>query len=221
VRWKHRAAKQKQVETAITILQSPKSDDLPALKAWALTTVNEALGLPAGARLELQTSPLPSASNQPSIELHPPDPAFIADLRNKLHGEEKKWMTVALSEIGIPSSDRIHEYNVSTGLENLASSIPWNSQFVNWVMMNAGYTGTHSGLARSWLNWGVQSEEKLGAIVVLARPDNNPARGTVGFFVGTDKDNNLIILGGSIYQQVTTTTLPRSLLLGFRWPSRS
>jgi uncharacterized protein (TIGR02594 family) len=165
--------------------------------------------------------PLPSTSTEPSIELHPPDPALIADLRNKLHGEEEKWMTVALSEIGIPSSDRIHEYNVSVGLEDSSSILPWNSQFVNWVMVTAGYTGTHSGLARSWLNWGVPSPEKLGAIVVLSRSDNQPIFGTVGFYAGTDKDNNIIILGGSIYRQVTTTARPRGLLLGFRWPSPS
>lgn len=91
-----RATKQKQVETAITILQSPKSDDLPALKSWALKEVNEALNLPPGAQLELQTSPLPGASPAPPIQLHPPEPAFIADLRNKLQGDEKKWMTVSI-----------------------------------------------------------------------------------------------------------------------------
>jgi hypothetical protein len=55
-----RAAKQKQVEIAVTVLQSPKSDDLPALKSWAFEKVNEALDLPPEARLELQTSRLPA-----------------------------------------------------------------------------------------------------------------------------------------------------------------
>jgi uncharacterized protein (TIGR02594 family) len=218
-----RTIEQKKIDTAVTILESSRSNDLPSLRSWALNKVYTALNLPPEAKKELETAPLPGAANSPApIGLRPPDPAIIADLRNKLQGTEKTWMEIALSEIGIPSDDRIHEYNIATGLENVASSVPWNSQFVNWVMMKAGYTATHSGSARSWLSWGVACNEKPGAIVVMSLPDPMPSTaGTVGFYVGTDKDNDIIILGGNIFRQVTTTTRPRSAVLGFRCPPES
>jgi uncharacterized protein (TIGR02594 family) len=204
-----RAIVEKQVETAIKFLQSPSSNEIPILKNWALDKVTQTLKLPADARQEL-----PSALGAVT-EPHPPDPALIAKVKDGLQGNEKKWMTIAISQIGIPNDTRIKEY-LATVQPPPADSIIWHTEFVNWVMTSAGYTAPNSPLARSWLTWGASSDERVGAITVLSR-DDSPVGGTVGFFVGGDKDS--LILLGNFYGQVTTTTRPRRLLLGFRWPS--
>jgi uncharacterized protein (TIGR02594 family) len=166
--------------------------------------------------MELQHSPLPSAFPGPQvIEPHPPNPQLIESVLGKLQGEEKKWMTIAISEIGVPNEERIREYAASINSDDIRI---WHGDFVNWVMTTAGYTGTNSGSARSWLTWGLSSTERIGAIVVLARP-NDELGGTVGFYLGADGNNNIITLG-NFWNQVTTTARPRDLLLGFRWPGK-
>jgi hypothetical protein len=199
-----RATLQKQVETAVTILESSTSDNLPILKQWALNKVGKALDLPSGALNELQNSPLPGPLPGPQvIEPHPPNPQLIESVLGKLQGEEKKWMTIAISEIGVPNEERIREYAAFISSHDI---VIWHSELVNWVMTTAGYTGTNSGSARFWLKW---------VLFLLALMTKRG--GTVGFYLGADKNNNIIILG-NFWNQVSTTARSRNLLLGFRWP---
>ena len=137
--------------------------------------------------------PAPSGTDR-SITLHPPDSEVVERLLQNLKGEAKKWMDIAIKEIGIPPDHRIAEYAASTDLGPQPTSVPWQSMFVNWVMETAGYPGTHSGLGRSWLKWGKESERQIGAIVVFARP-NSPGS-VVGFYVEENKDKDEILVLG-------------------------
>lgn len=94
------------------------------------------------------------------------------------------WLEYAYREIGTTeikgkeSNPRIVEYLQTCGFSlvinpktNLSSDeTNWCSAFVNWCMENAGYPGTKSTLAKSWLYWplGQKIEEPvLGCIAVF------------------------------------------------------
>lgn len=113
---------------------------------------------------------------------------------------------LAADEIGVNEKqfpDRIIEYirvTIKEGTAYIGPDTPWCAFFVNYIVSQAGLTGTYSGLARSFENWGrpvVDWRENAtnGDIVVLSRT-SNPRYGHVGFFAGwTDKGVRL--LGGN------------------------
>lgn len=77
--------------------------------------------------------------------------------------EEFAWMPIAALELGVAetagpgSSARVLEYLASTNLHAALAkddSTPWCSAFVNWCVEKAGFAGTDSAAARSWLGWG-------------------------------------------------------------------
>jgi uncharacterized protein (TIGR02594 family) len=85
------------------------------------------------------------------------------------------WMAVARGEIGQVErrggeNPRIVAYHATTALAAREDEVPWCSSFVNWVMERAGYRGTGSAAASSWLRWGVELEApRPGCVTVLKR----------------------------------------------------
>lgn len=76
--------------------------------------------------------------------------------------------------------------------------VAWCAAFVNSVLGANGLPQTGSLAARSFVDYGKDTTDnpKKGDIVVLKRgPD--PTKGHVGFFMGYDKDGNIIVLGGN------------------------
>jgi uncharacterized protein (TIGR02594 family) len=135
------------------------------------------------------------------------------------------WMDIAEAELGVteipgPEAEgRIVEYLESTSLghpDNQTDETPWCSAFVNWCMVQAGYQGTDSAWARSWLNWGREPEEEEyeGCICILSRGKGS---GHVGFLTEWD-DESVILLGGNQSNQVCYATYPVSRVLGYRVP---
>jgi hypothetical protein len=47
----------------------------------------------------------------------------------------------------------------------------WRSEFVHWCMEQAGWQGTYSPEAESWLNWGVGVKPEWGCLVILEGRD--------------------------------------------------
>ena len=137
------------------------------------------------------------------------------------------WLPIARAEIGVKevsgSGDnaRVVQYLRSTTLPaDLATEdeTAWCSAFVNWVMEQAGYEGTDSAMARSWLNWGRKIDRPTrGCITVFERPEAGPTSGHVGFFMGSTADT-VSVLGGNQSDAVNVTGQQRSRLLGFRMP---
>ncbi|MET3135464.1 uncharacterized protein (TIGR02594 family) [Oxalobacteraceae bacterium GrIS 1.11] len=86
----------------------------------------------------------------------------------------------------------ILKYFRSTGLADDAARNDrnsWCSSYINWCMEQAGFHGTGSAAAASWLNWGEKIDEpRYGAITVTTR-GINPVKYHVGFFLGIGHKN--------------------------------
>lgn len=139
------------------------------------------------------------------------------------------WLKRADDEVGVaeypgPShNERILEYHAKTGLGATDDETPWCSSFCCWVLEKEGFTSTRSAAALSWLRWGrVIEEPRLGCIVVFERRDANgvviPNRGHVGFWMGEDGPD-VLVLGGNQSNKVGINRLPKSRVIGYRWPS--
>jgi uncharacterized protein (TIGR02594 family) len=133
---------------------------------------------------------------------------------------EFKWMQVARDEIGQAeggpdsSNPRIEAYHATTqgGVE--PDSVPWCSSFVNFCVEQAGFQGTKSKSARSWLEWGVEAAEFVpGCIVVLQR--GQPPKGHVGFYVGRES-SRIRLLGGNQGDKVSIASYDADRVIGRR-----
>ena len=122
------------------------------------------------------------------------------------------WMKTAHGEEGVKEvagvrhHPRIIEYHSTTTLDARTDEVPWCSSFVNWVMQQAGYTGTRSARALSWGEWGQQLIEPIeGCIVVTKRKGG----GHVGFFIREDADY-IWLLGGNQNNEVRVSMFKKS-----------
>ena len=132
------------------------------------------------------------------------------------------WMAIASNEVGVKEypgngeNPRIVEYLRSTNLsapDSARDETPWCSAFANWCVEKAGYAGTDSAWARSWLNWGSAiTKPRHGCIVVLQRNVNN---GHVGFYLGATA-TGIRLLGGNQSNEVKVSIYKKSDLLGYR-----
>lgn len=149
----------------------------------------------------------------PTVSPTPPPPVT----------QQNTWLSIAQAERGIheiagpKANPRIIEYHATTTGKATQDEVPWCSSFVNWVMLKAGYRGTRSAAAISWLKWGTALQgPKAGAITVINGPQGNH----VGFWVSENK-TSFQLLGGNQSDQVKFSTYPRSSfrILGHRWPA--
>mgnify|MGYP001566517174 CR=1 FL=1 len=140
--------------------------------------------------------------------------------------EEFPWMPIARAEVGVKeftgSTDnpRIVEYLRSTtlvgpGRDN--DETPWCSAFVNWCIERAGYEGTDSAWAKSWLKWGKKiTTPRRGCIAVFKRDGN---KGHVAFYVG-ETATHVRVLGGNQNDAVNESEYEQERLLGYRVPGQ-
>lgn len=135
------------------------------------------------------------------------------------------WMAIAQGEVGVrawapgSTNPRIVQYHDCTNIAGYDDKASWCSSFVNWVLAQAGVSGTGSALARSWLTWGEPLQSAVpGCIAVLSRDDPNGWKGHVGFFLREDAEN-VYLLGGNQLDEVREHHYPRSSVLAYRWPS--
>ncbi|HYC48227.1 MAG TPA: TIGR02594 family protein [Burkholderiales bacterium] len=135
------------------------------------------------------------------------------------------WFAIAYAELGVREvvgsgdNPRIVEYLRSTTLAapyNSNDETAWCSAFANWCVEQAGYAGTDSAWARSWLNWGRATNEPVtGCMTVFSRDLNF---GHVAFFVSRAGDK-IKVLGGNQSNAVTVADYPAARLLGYRLPT--
>lgn len=148
---------------------------------------------------------------------------YLASVQEPLTSEFA-WMLIAAAEQGVAevpgstSSARIAEYLRSTLLDEVLArtdETPWCSAFVNWCVERAGYEGTDSAWARSWLKWGRTLETPTpGCIAVFTRGASN---GHVAFFV-SESESHIQVLGGNQGNRVCIAEYARDRLLGYREP---
>lgn len=134
----------------------------------------------------------------------------------------QKVLQIATAEIGtkeVPgkgSNPRITEYHKSTTLGAVSDEIAWCSAFVNWVLEQAGLTGTKNPMARSFLRWGTPLKNPApGSVVIIRR--GAPPFGHVGFFVGRKSPTLIEVLGGNQSDQVKISVYKESDVIGYRW----
>lgn len=96
---------------------------------------------------------------------------------------------------------------------------PWCAAFVGGVLEECGIKSTRSAAARSYTRWGVKlAGPAVGAIVVFWRNSPTAAAGHVGFVVGRDLWNNLLVLGGNQGDAVTIKPFAIERVLSYHWP---
>jgi uncharacterized protein (TIGR02594 family) len=165
-----------------------------------------------------------------ALGLPAPIVPVVADSR-----DPKAWMPIAAAELGISEvarpgehTQRIIEYHKTTTLKATTDETPWCSSFVNWVMIQAGYRGTNSAAAKSWLNWGQPlATPREGAITVIRRKgatrDAATGSGTgyhVAFYVSSSA-THVRLLGGNQRDRVRYSNYALSAyeVKGYRWPA--
>lgn len=138
-----------------------------------------------------------------------------------------KFLALAISEIGVKetpgpaATPRINEYAKHTSLKATSDEVAWCSSFANWVVDTAGFKGTGSAAARSWLSWGRAIDSPVpGCIVVLDRHDaNNPNAAHVTFYERNDGPGFIICVGGNQGDMVKRSTYKVAGVLGYRVPN--
>ena len=134
------------------------------------------------------------------------------------------WLDVAKKEVGQKENKapgahnaRIVEYHGSTTGRFKDDETAWCSSFVNWVMEKAApeHKGTNSARALSWKDYGTKSDGPVvGSIAVL---DYGNGKGHVGFVVGRDGDN-IVVLGGNQKDSVSYRSIPARAISEYRLP---
>lgn len=128
-------------------------------------------------------------------------------------GERQSPIQVAQEYLGL------HQDHDRRALKELLDldprRIPWCAAFVNKILELTGYTGSDNLMARSFLTVGERVRKPVrGDIVVLTR-GNDPASGHVGFYLG-EEGGNVIVLGGNQQRAVRISQYPKSRVLGYR-----
>ncbi len=137
---------------------------------------------------------------------------------------EPAWMAHAWAEIGqregggAVDNPRIAAFYRDVGHGEIThDEVAWCAAFVGAVFERSGIASTRSLLARSYLRWGEGiADGRLGAVAVFTR-GADPASGHVAFYLDAD-DTHLFVLGGNQGDAVSVRAIPRSRLLGLRWP---
>ena len=148
-----------------------------------------------------------------------PEPAPETPLEGS---REFEWVKIAQSELdrGVEEgrdTSRIEQYHATTRGDPASDSVPWCSSFVNFCVEQAGFQGTKSRLARSWLEWGVDAGNFVpGCIVVLKR--GNPPKGHVGLYVGRES-GRVRLLGGNQGDKVSIASYDVDRVIGRRLPA--
>jgi uncharacterized protein (TIGR02594 family) len=138
---------------------------------------------------------------------------------------EAPWFDLARAQIGVKevpgaaSNPAVLAFYDEAGNPQPNDSVPWCAAFVGAMLRRAGYKGTGSLMARSYLDWGTKLDKpQRGCIVVFKR--GAPPAGHVAF-VDEWTATTVRCVGGNQSDAVTVATYPRVNVLGYRWPSEA
>ena len=138
------------------------------------------------------------------------------------------WLYGAESFIGTKEirgkkhNSKIVQFFKSIGTRIRNDETPWCAAFVGHVLELCGLSSTKSAGARSYNKWGFEIKEPaVGAVVVFWRGSRLGWSGHVGFIVGKDSENNLLVLGGNQANAVNIRAFKTSRVLSYRWPKIS
>lgn len=133
-----------------------------------------------------------------------------------------KWVEIAQSLVGLtevpgPNSNpeivAMWKDIKRGGIKDDAT--PWCAAFVGACLERAGVKSSRFESAKSYLDWGDKLDAPVyGAVVVFSRTGG----GHVGFVVGLDERDNLLVLGGNQGDAVNVKAFPKSRVTGYRYP---
>lgn len=136
---------------------------------------------------------------------------------------DQPWIVEARKHIGtreIPGAK--HEPKIIQWFKAIKASwfdadeIPWCSAYVGGCLEVSGVRSSRSAAAKSYLSWGMPlSVPVYGCIVVFSREGG----GHVGFVVGKDSKDRLMVLGGNQHDMVSISPFDRQRAVGYRWPA--
>jgi len=142
------------------------------------------------------------------------------------------WLAIAEKELGqheVIDGDnkRIVEYHASTSLKATKDEVPWCSSFVNWCIVQAGFKGTNSAAAKSWIKWGQELlMPEIGCVCIIRQRGKGADSATgsssgyhVAFWI-SEGDGLIHLLGGNQSDQVKISRFKMSSyeILGYRRP---
>lgn len=152
------------------------------------------------------------------VELSPSQPTTV-------EVEDPHWLRVAKGYIGVEEikggdhNPIILDFWKRCHLPFKSDETPWCAGFVGGVLEKSGFRSSRSGMARSYLNWGVECPKRVGAVVVFWRGSVDSSSGHVGFVVSPLGEHFISTLGGNQGDRVCVKGYPASRVLGYRWPS--
>lgn len=136
---------------------------------------------------------------------------------------EPKWLTEARAHVGlaeIPGPK--HSAKILNWLKDLKAwwsedETPWCGTFVAHCMQAAGFDRPKNWMrAKDWATWGVAvANPTLGCVVVFERVGG----GHVGFVVGTDDKDRIMVLGGNQGNKVSIMPFDRARAVAYRIPA--
>lgn len=138
---------------------------------------------------------------------------------------EPAWLRLARAELGVKEIAGAQHNPVVLGYFRDAGfpeidndETAWCAGFVNAMLERAGYAGSKSLAARSFLSWGKPVTTPYpGCVVVFSRGDPRSWQGHVGIYIG-EIGGQIQVLGGNQGNEVSIAQYPRANLLGYRAP---
>ena len=104
-----------------------------------------------------------------------------------------------------------------THTNDIDSDVPWCAALVGAALAHTGYQHTGSGLARSYLSYGIPlSEFRRGCVLVWPR-GSNPRAGHVDLGIKLD-DGIVETVGGNVKNQIALGKRAIKEAIGIRWP---
>lgn len=105
----------------------------------------------------------------------------------------------------------------NAGVEIDPAKTAWCAAFMDAVLGASGGKGTGKLNARSYLAWGVDVDKpQIGDVVVLKTGGKDDWTGHVGFYMGTNDDGTIKVLGGNQGDSVSEDNFNANNVLGFR-----
>lgn len=205
-----------------------KDDGIVGPRTWDAVLDPDARPIGAG----FQYQPAGASDPTPSSPAKPPTGGTTSDPAPANPGAGgASWMAIARKEEGVretsgrAANPRIVEYHATTTLRAQSDEVAWCASFVNWVVKKAGYKGTNSAAAASWVKWGAATTARQGAICVIynakaANSSLSTSGNHVGFLV-RETSSHYVLLGGNQSNSVKESSFAKTKwrLKAYRWPS--
>lgn len=153
-------------------------------------------------------TPNPNQQNQPS--------GMNANSSEALFGLAKQH----LGQNELKDAPVLMSFFQKSGVQVDPQKTPWCAGFANAIIQSGGGKGTGSLAAKSFLNWGQPVDKPTPGDVVVLNRGNDPAKGHVGFYSGTNPDGTINVLGGNQGSrgEVSTESFDPSRVVGYRRP---